>query len=656
MTTIFYMIGLYAIFGIVLKTINHRMLSRYRYNNSAIRISNMLITLNFLPVYILTFDYLPSDLDLYHRLISIAPKYISDAIMEFTIHIYGILIGPIAQIVSVIAISTQIIFWFVTKPNEKEKTIVREIIKVISTFGLYAIYRLLEAFFNSTPKQKIMLGVEKISNVKQAEEALARHFHEIGANGINIHPHIKIPRDFECKGMLLIAVPGQGKTQVIFPIVKEIRKRNDRCLIYDRKKDYSSAFGEEEDTVIISPFDERGCAWDIGKDIKTLIDAEALASALVPIGPDTKEKQWYEAAQELLIGVILRNIYENGESWGFAELNEDLGSLESIINSCKAYRPQALQTINEDSDGDKQTAGVMMNLRTAIRAIGPLSVAWKNSENRFSLNSWLRDDNSKIRTVILQGHTKYSDTDDFLAVQIINYIYGEVLSYSDSRERRIWVVNDEQGNQPYIPKHTNACFEGRSKGLCIISAIQGINQLRNKYGKLADDLYSAYSIVYAGGVREEGTAKYIAKSFGPKKIEDESITVSDYHLNKLDRTVSIKNNEAIEESEFLNIPVPTLEGGAIFWIKVQNAPACRIRFPIVEMKEKYKPFIASEWITMSFVETYNREMGIRPIDQESKNLVAYINSDEAVVDNEIREYYVSEQKEAEILDDILVDL
>jgi hypothetical protein len=485
-------------------------------------------------------------------------------------------------------------FWFLT----------------LFTGGGYISYLFSKAATKSGLSEETVRGGSATFDSKKGLLALSKIAGAIGDAGIKIHPGLSYPKTYENKHILLVGTVGSGKTQAIFPMVQSIRERRDRMIIYDRKGDFTEAFGEDEGVVILSPFDKRSVGWDAAADISSELLAEEFSSALIPLSDEGRDQVWIEAARDIFAGVILRIMADKPGAWSFSDLMKILDSKEEIIASCKNHRPGALMNLGGDEGDDRQSAGIFMCLRSSSsKKLRYLSKSWDGKERKFSIKKWIRDEDGPIRTIIIRGHPRYKELDDFMAAQIFGLFFSELSALADSPSRRIWAVIDELGNLPKIPRLTQALTEYRSKGLALIGAIQDIGQIRARYGREeAQAWFTSFSALLAGRVGDPETAGFLSKSFGQVQIDRTKSTFtkdsSDFftRLKKGGSTdsMSFSKDRVIEplllDSEFLNLPHASLKDGAIFWLRVGGWPAVKLNYPVKPTAKHYSPIIEESWI------------------------------------------------------------
>ena len=472
----------------------------------------------------------------------------------------------------------------------------------IAVLSLYAPIRI---WFWRRPvsgQESLNRGIKVIFDAARSAQLLKRKAVSMGADGLAIHDEVILPIGQETKHTLLIAAPGGGKTQVIYPLIERIRTRGDAMLLYDFKGDFTAAFGEDSGVVILSPFDARGYGWDIAADVTTDIKAMEFAAYLIP-DLDSKEPFFKKAAQDLLTGVITKLIREKPGSWAIGDLAGILTNKSDIIASCEQYRPGALSALGPVDE--KQAAGVFGELRTGSIQLEYLARAWPNSQQKISLTKWVRD--SELRQeqpiIMLRGHQQYRRLDGFLTSLVCSLLIKEALSLPDSYERRIWVILDEFGNLPRIDGIDALLTGVRSKGVRIVAAIQDIAQIEETYSRsFAQTFFNCFGTILAG-LCSGSTARYLSDSFGKNKIDRLQHSKSRKKGARglaggtsISETQQIVIENALIDTDFSNLEPPNMNIPASFWLRISGWPIGRLSYPVRPLPNKYPSHIEPSWL------------------------------------------------------------
>ncbi|MFA0289515.1 MULTISPECIES: type IV secretion system DNA-binding domain-containing protein, partial [unclassified Vibrio] len=89
-------------------------------------------------------------------------------------------------------------------------------------------------------------------------------------------------REFEVQHMLIDGTTGAGKSVMLRKLLRWIRKRGDKAIIYDKGCTFTSKFFDPSQDTLLNPFDERCANWDVWCDAKDAPDFENIANALIP--------------------------------------------------------------------------------------------------------------------------------------------------------------------------------------------------------------------------------------------------------------------------------------------------------------------------------------------------------------------------------------
>jgi len=444
------------------------------------------------------------------------------------------------------------------------------------------------------PRDRLDVGNEVVRDETEAMLAYRRKMEALQANGLLIHPEVRIPLALETRHLLLVSAPGGGKTQVMFPMLADILSRRWPALVYDFKGDYTEAYGEDEGTLILSPFDARGAAWDIARDIDTPMRALEFAACLFP-HHKSDQPFFPRAAQDLLTGVVMKLQRERPGSWGFRELVAVLETRDGVVTACQQYRPAALTALGELKD--RQAAGVFGELRTGTIQLEYLAQAWGGSASagareraRFSVREWLTDDAQQAarRLVILKGSQQYRELDGFFTALIVNLVVKEVLSLPDSYERQVWAFLDEFGNLPRIEGIDKLLTAVRSKGLRVVAAIQDIAQIEEAYSRpFAQTFFGAFGTVLAG-LASGDTAAFLSRAFGQNRtLRTVSSKTTTWESESTTDAETVVVENALLDSEFSGLEPPRPGVPARFWLKTAGWPIGQLLYPVQSTPKRY---------------------------------------------------------------------
>lgn len=365
---------------------------------------------------------------------------------------------------------------------------------------------------------------------------------EIKKDGEGLHVLDAAPFSIEqeCKHCFAIGAIGSGKTAYLLRLIKAARDRADKMLIHDVKGDFTSKL--EGPFILLAPHDRRSAIWDIGRDIKSEVDAVELASRLILEGRDPF---WSQAAQALLIGWIIYLMRKHGEAWGWSDLAE-LAEVnrEDLLNVMKAHYPAALTFVEQEN---AMTSSVIASLKAPLMFVRMLGQAWPKNDlrPRFSFRDWLFSDVENERTVIFQSLPslkKLSATWINSAVEFSASLCVSPMMHDNPRnadlkdQRRLWFILDELPVLKKLPSVESLIALGRSKGIRVLAAVQDFEQLVETYGQnVADSWLAMTGSLLALGSKGKSAVR-LSEVFGDAEFEvirkSESIDTSSKRRNQ----------------------------------------------------------------------------------------------------------------------------
>jgi hypothetical protein len=332
--------------------------------------------------------------------------------------------------------------------------------------------------------------------------------------GIEIAPGLTLTHKRERSHILIAGGTGSGKSVVGWNIMLPAKKRGDRVLLIDFKGFTENWPAKNGDTIILCPTDKRTQVWAISKDIKTKQDARQLSAMLIV---ESKDPLWSNTSRQVLTGCILKLIKEKGVGlWGWRDL-ADLVSLDqqSLKKIMDQYFPEGLRAVAE---AGKATDSVLLTLGGYMGIIYDLADAWENRLDGISIKRWVRNPNSKIRTIIMQISTEFSQLSQAFNASIINQVESCLSSMPDvpAGKNPLWLFADEapQLGAGLVKGWNNFLVVGRSKGLRVVMSVQSKSQLDEMAGdNLSSTWIDSIGTKIIGSLDGEG-AKWASELLG----------------------------------------------------------------------------------------------------------------------------------------------
>lgn len=407
---------------------------------------------------------------------------------------------------------------------------------------------------------------------------------------------LDLPQTEAVQQFLAVGAPGSGKTTVLRLLMQSVLPRigqgsGQRALLYDAKGDLLpilSSFCDRSRIKTTHPFDDRGVAWDLARDIREPRVALEIAFTLIP--PDQESQPFFSnAARHLMYGVMKSYLLSKLE-WSFADLLRGL------------REPRRLRTILDRHPETRHINGLYLKnkrlLSDIISTIGsktlafePIAAAWEYAKGKFSIEQWITDE-----SILVLGNSETSRTAiDAINRAIVKRASDLCLQQFDTKNPKTWVVLDELSEAGKLDGLVALLKKGRSKGVSLALGFQSINGLRDSrlYGTYAtDDILGQVGNRFFGRIECPDTAEWASRLIGDQEISQYTTSTSKTSGGSGGGTSTTSVNQqivtrrAIMPSQFLSIPPCNYVDGLTGYCTVRLANPFSFEIPAEEIFDR----------------------------------------------------------------------
>lgn len=292
-----------------------------------------------------------------------------------------------------------------------------------------------------------------------------------------------------CKHFLAVGSTGSGKTVLVSLLMKEVMREiaspgqaNARALVYDSKTDLLPLIKgmgvPEEKIVVLDPFDSRVSAWDMAADITDPMQADDVASILIPTDRSDNNSYFSDTARRLLAGIIEVFIDSAPGRWTLRDLilavkNPD--RLKIILRSS-----EETQDLEQHFEPSKTFASVNSTLSGHLRKYRSIAAVWHHAKSRkFAIREWVKSQ----QVVVLGNNAKAKEPILRLNSLIFSEVAKEILSNPGRSSAENWLFLDEFGDLGELNSLVDLMKLGRSKGASVVLGTQDIADIDFVYGK-----------------------------------------------------------------------------------------------------------------------------------------------------------------------------
>jgi type IV secretory pathway TraG/TraD family ATPase VirD4 len=391
---------------------------------------------------------------------------------------------------------------------------------------------------------------------------------------------MKLPSSVATSHFAIVGSTGSGKTISIRLLMQSVLPnigtgKDQRALIYDAKQDIVSILAGINppcEVVILNPFDKRGVAWDMARDITSPATAQQIATILIPENKNASQPFFSDAARHLLSGVLISFIKKCPEKWTFRDVVLALKSQERL-KKVLLSSPETSDLVEHYFSDETTARNVMSTVATKMQRYEFIAAAWERADKAISLREWLTGE-----FILVLGNDEATRT----AVDAINQVIFKrlselILAQTESETRRTWVFLDELRQAGKLEGLSSLLTKGRSKGASVVLGYQDIEGLREVYGhQLANEIAGQCANKAILRCDSSDTAKWAAALFGEREVlerregtsQSSSSSKNDYSFGgsstsgtSSQTSEQVLKREVVLPSEIMDIPPTTAKNG-----------------------------------------------------------------------------------------------
>ena len=398
---------------------------------------------------------------------------------------------------------------------------------------------------------------------------------------------VEIPRDEESSHFLFAGGPGMGKSVAISSMLETIRARGERAIVYDPTGEYLQWFYRPGDR-ILNPLDARSEPWTPWSDADNRADFEALAGGL--IADDERQPFFPQSARALLVAILetTKSVSEMTRMIMASE-NEEL---KELVKKCGL-----IGLVGSDQTFSNSRAS-MTAPTTCLRYLRDT----RPGEMPFSIRQWVMgEEQNKGSWLFLTSRADQRITLRPLLSLWLDIAINGTMMMSPNRERRLWLMVDELPTLQKMLKIAVAMAECRKYGLCVVTGIQTIAQLRDVYGiHGAETMLGLPQTQTIFRLPDPDTAQWASKAIGSRNLTREVLSESS-NSSGGGESSSFQNTteDAILPSQIQSLP--KLEAILSYSDGGEGVKKCRVKLNWKERPAQAEAYVMARATTPDFV-------------------------------------------------------
>ena len=326
-------------------------------------------------------------------------------------------------------------------------------------------------------------------------------------------------QDFEYQHVLINGTTGTGKSVALRKLLRWVKMRGDKAIVYDKGCTFVGTFFEPEKDVILNPFDERCPYWDVWCDAVEESDFENEAAALIPQHGEG-DPFWVLAARTIFASTAFKmrdDKHRTNER--FLEM-----LLMSEIEDLSAYLKNTESSALTSDKAAKIAISIKSILSAYIKSLRFLTGLDKpyadgTERPKFSIRDWVQDDDQQGVLFLSSNAHQHASLRPLISMWL-SIASTAILGLTPNQNRRIWVIMDEMPTLHKLPELAETIAEVRKFGGCYLVGIQSYAQLEKNYGRnSAMEIFDLLNTRFYFRAPSEAMAIHASKDLGEQELE-----------------------------------------------------------------------------------------------------------------------------------------
>lgn len=403
-----------------------------------------------------------------------------------------------------------------------------------------------------------------------------------------------LAKDFEVRHISFSGSTGTGKSVTIRKLLREIRARGDKAIIYDKGCTFLSRFYHPETDLILNPFDERSVDWKLWNDAKRFSDYENLATALIP-QTGHGDPFWVEAARSIVTNTAYQMTLDNKPLTTERLLTLLLKTSTATLRS---YLQGTMASAITDEKADKIAISVKAILAAYIKSLRYLEGldqpdAQGHSRPSFSVKEWVQDDQQQGFLFLTSNAEQHVALRPLISMWL-STASTALLGLTEDPNRRIWVIADEIPSLHQLPDLASTLAEVRKHGGCYLLGFQSYPQFVKIYGQhAADEMYDLLNTRFYFRNPSSSVAKKASDDLGEQELEISKEQYS-YGANTVRDGISL-GHQTLTRPAVLPSEIMKLDDLECWYRTFGKYPITKIQFKYDDMPSVAPSFIFREY-------------------------------------------------------------
>ena len=253
---------------------------------------------------------------------------------------------------------------------------------------------------------------------------------------------IPFPPRSETQHTIVSGTTGSGKTVLISDLVAQIRRKGERCVVYDKMGSYTRTFFDPARDVLLNPLDARAPRWSPFLEARHRRDFDMMAAALIPQQRDSADPFWVTAARQL---------FANGAAVFWEQgVTENRVLVDHLLKTDLTALARAMEGTVAQSIVDPDNPKTALSVRAMLTANVSALEFLPDEGEPFSIRQWVSGEDEGGFLFLTSRGDQHASLRGLISTWL-EIAVNAMLSLAQDDGRRIWVILDELPTLHQVP-------------------------------------------------------------------------------------------------------------------------------------------------------------------------------------------------------------
>lgn len=285
---------------------------------------------------------------------------------------------------------------------------------------------------------------------------------------------VPFPWRLEQSHAMLIGTTGTGKTVALRDLLRQVRERGHRAVIFDLTGAFIEAFHDPARDVILNPLDARCPQWSVFEDCPDEAALTAAAEALVPHDGGGAEQFWVLAARMLFVEMCLKLVAEGRAT------NEALST--ELMTASLAHVHRLMEGTVADPLTAPEAARMAESIRAVFNANAKALRMLPTTGQPFSVRRWVQGDGAPGSFLFVSARYVDMAVASRLLTVWMDTAMNTLMAGPRTSDLKLWFLFDELGALHRLPALEKGLQTARNYGGAIVVGVHAYAKLKETYG------------------------------------------------------------------------------------------------------------------------------------------------------------------------------